>query len=207
MTTAELIAYYKNLLLMQYLNLPKAEGTIEALVGPALMDQLPVLVQNAYDIDSAVGVQLDVLGKYAGVDRHGYDFLGPATLDDDDFRLLIKMAILQNNSGSSLADIQSLIAIYFPDTLRVFDYSNMQMSYLMDSDAGSQQLAQFFVKQGLLPKPMGVQLGALIYSTDIDNFFGFRTYGLSGQNNSPFNSYSTYTTNTPWLSYGDAVIA
>ena len=52
---------------------------------------------------------------------------------------------------------------------------------------------------------MGVELGALIYSANIDNFFGFRTYGIPGQNVHGFNSYTSYETNCPWLSYKNAI--
>lgn len=167
---------------------------------------LPIEVQNAYNVDTAEGVQLDVLAKYVGTTRFGYDFTGPVTLVDDDLRTLIRLSIFENNSGSSLYDIQRLISIFFPDSLRVFDHSNMHMDYFLDSDAGSRQLAEFFVKQGLLPRPMGVQIGALIYGPDINNFFGFRTYLVPEYNNSPFNTYADYESNTPWLSYSNAVI-
>jgi hypothetical protein len=205
MTTQDIINYYSGLLILQYFTKPKAIATIQAIVGPVIMDQLPIAVQNAYDLNSAVGVQLDVLGKYAGVSREGYIFSGPVVLGDADFRTLIKLAIVQNNGGSSLADIQKLISIYFPGTLLIFDFKDMRIGYFFDSSVGSDTLAQFIVKQGLLPKPMGVQLGTVVYAANINNFFGFRTYELPGFNVAPFNSYSDYKSGCPWLSYQDQV--
>lgn len=206
MTTQELIDYYANLLIIQYLGKSKAYATIQALVTPVIMDQLPVAVENAYAIETAQGVQLDVIGKYVGVSRNGYDATGPITLDDSDFLVMIKVAIAQNNNGSSLYDIQLLLSMFFPGTLLVFDYANMQMDYFFSSTIGSKPLAELFVKQGLLPKPMGVQLGALIYAPIVDNFFGFRTYDLPPHNVHGFNTYDTYDTGCPWLSYNDAII-
>jgi hypothetical protein len=208
MTTAELISYYSGLLIIQYRSKPKAKATIEASVGPVVTDQLPALIQDSYDLSTAIGVQLDVLGKYAGVTRYGYGIGGSQiTLGDSDFRTLIKLAVLKNNSGSSLYDIQTLIEGNFHNQILVFDHSNMQMSYYLNSTIGSQNLGQVFVTSGLLPKPMGVEIGSIIYSSDIFRFFGMRTYGLAGYNVTGFNSYSSYQTDRPWLSYTNALTA
>jgi hypothetical protein len=203
--TVLLIEYYANLLILQYLGKPKAYATIEELANMAIMDQLPLLVQDAFDLETAEGVQLDKLGEYAGVSRVGFDFSGPVSLNDTDFRLYIKLAIVQNSAGSSLSDIQSLLSICFPATLFVFDFANMHMGYFLDSNEASTELAEFFVRQGALPKPMGVQLAALIYGPNIDNWFGFRTYYAAGFNNHGFNTYSVYDTDCHWLEYDDTI--
>jgi hypothetical protein len=172
---------------------------------------LPLAVLNSYNLigpNPAQGVQLNVLGKYAGVTRSGYGFQGtPITLNDTDFLTLIQMAIIKNSAGSSLSTIQVLLAQFFPTEVLVFDYQNMQMSYLISSSIGSQNLVQLFVSEGLLPKPMGVALAPPIYAPVITQFFGFRTYVLPPFHSEPFNSYSSYQTNWPWLTYADAVIA
>lgn len=206
MTTQEIIDYYANLLIMQYIGKPDAYATIQQTIKPYIMDQLPDAVQNAFNVDTAEGVQLDILGKYTGVTRYGYTFTGPVTLTDAEFRVLMKVAIIKNSSGSSLADIQALLHQFFPSTLLVFDYANMHMDYFFDSSIGSRPLAELFVKEGVLPKPMGVELGALIYSANVDAFFGFRTYALPGYNVTGFNSYAAYDMNSPWLSYADAIV-
>lgn len=206
MTTDELKAYYSSLLIIQYATKAKAVATIQALVEMVIMDQLPVAVETAYDIDTAEGVQLDTIGVIVGISRTGYIFSGAVALDDPDYRTILKLKIIENNSGSSLSDIQALIQLFFPGVLYVFDYRNMQMSYMFDSSGGNEALAEFFVKQNLLPKPMGVQLASLIFSADISHFFGFRTYALPGANNSPFNTYSDYESGRPWLSYTNAIV-
>lgn len=212
-TTSDLITYYSNLLILQYAQKIRAVATIKALVTPVIMaedltNQLPLSVQNAFNLigsNTAVGVQLDVLGKYAGVTRTGNGFYGPITLNDSDFLVFIQLAIVTNSAGSSLATIQQLLFQYFPDEILVFDYADMHMSYLIDSSVGSQALAQLFVAEGLLPKPMGVALASTIYYPGIKSFFGFRTYRLPAHNASPFNTYTSYVTTWPWLSYAYAV--
>ena len=207
MTTSDLVKYYANLLILEYLGKPKAYATIETIIEPAIMDQLPVVIQDGFNIDTAVGVQLDIAGKYAGVTRYGFDFSGAITLNDDDFRVLIKMVIIENTTGSSLYDIQKFFNVFFPGSFQVFDYKNMHMSYFLDSSVISNQLAQLFVKQHRLPKPMGVQLGALVYAPTINNFFGYVTYDNAVPYNSVgFGSYGSYVTTNPWLSYVNAVV-
>lgn len=207
MTTQELIDYYANLLILQYLGKAKAYATIQTLVTPVIMDQLPTQVQDAFNltgVNLAVGAQLDILGKYQNVSRNGFGFEGqPITLDDDDFRSFILMATIRNNAGSSLAEIQDLIHTFFPEQMMVFDYQNMQMSYLVAASIGSPELIQMFVTEGLLPKPMGVGLSVVIYAPVITEFFGFRTYSLPAMNSNPFNTYTDYQTDWPWLSYAD----
>lgn len=174
-------------------------------------ETLPVAVQNAFNLlgdNIAVGVQLDVLGKYAGVTRDGYTLSGPVTLDDSDFYSLVKLAIARNSAQSSLAAIQAIIHMFFMNQVLVFDYANMQMSYLISSSLGSQDFIQVAISEGLLLKPMAVGL-TVIYAPIIDAFFGFQTYALWPipiANNSPFNSYSDYKTDEPWLTYADAYI-
>ena len=208
MTTQDLINYYANLLILQYLGKPKAYATIQALVTPVIMDQLPVAVMNAYNLlgaSPAVGVQLDVLGKYVGASRTGVGYGGTVTLNDTDFLTLIQLAIIKNNSGSSLGTIQNFLFQFFPGEILVFDYANMQMSYLISTTLGTQALIQLMIAEGYLPKPMAVSL-SIIVAPVIDTFFGFRTYAAVIPHNSPFNSYASYQTNRPWLSYQNAVI-
>lgn len=206
MTDQELKDYYADLLILQYKGKPKAYATIQALAELEIRNQLPIQIQDAFGLETAFGVQLDIVGKYAGVSRNVYTFTQYIVLSDDDFRLLIKIKIIQNNSGSSLYDIQNLLHQFFPGSLIVFDYQNMHMDYFFDAAVGSQNLAEAFVANGLLPKPMGVELGALIYAFNIDSFFGFRTYELPGFNVDGFNFYDNYSLTIPWLSYVNAIV-
>lgn len=170
-------------------------------------ETLPLAVQDGFNLigaDTAVGAQLDILGKYVGVTRYGNGFDATITLDDADFLSLIRMAIIKNISGSSLATIQAFLFQFFPDEVFVFDYKDMRMSFLIDADVGSLNLIQLFITEGLLPVPMGVSY-AVIYAPVIDHFFGFRTYTSAAVNAKPFNDYADYQEDWPWLSYADSV--
>jgi Protein of unknown function (DUF2612) len=204
--TSEIIDYYANLLIIQYIGKPKAYATIQAVVGPVIIDQLPTVVENAFQLSTAIGVQLDVLGDYAGVSRNGYGPSGnPITLNDSDFMKLIQIAIGVNTSNGSLASIQQILNQYFAGDILVFDTKNMQMSYLVNSNSVSLDLIELFITEGLLPKPMGVQLASVVYAPDIDMFFGLRTYQAAAVNASPLNSYTDYETDRPFLTYEDVL--
>jgi hypothetical protein len=168
---------------------------------------MPVVVQDAFNVTApeAVGVQLDVIGKYVGVSRTGAGFTAPITLDDANFATLIQMGIIENNAGSSMGDIVGLLWQFFPNEILVFDGLNMTMDYIIAFTIGPQELVQLFVTEKLLPRPMAVRLRLVIYVPTF-TLFGFRTYGAPGFNVFPFNDYTNYHTDWPWLSYADAFV-
>lgn len=164
---------------------------------------LPIAVQDAFNLvpgtTLAQGDQLNVLGDYVGVARTGPGFAQTITLDDADYTTLIRMGIFKNSSGSSLATIQNFLYEFFPNQIYVFDYANMSMTYIISQAVGSQDLAQMFVTQGLIPKPMGVSL--LVFYVPTANLFSFRTYDHPSVNGSPMNDYNDYNTDWPFLDY------
>lgn len=115
------------------------------------------LLSALYDVDSAVGQQLDVCGQWVGVSRNlavaiegvyfsfdaatiGFDqgvWKGPYDLDtglvslpDDHYRALIKVRILNNHWDGSLASAYALTAAIFGPlgfTLYIEDPSDLTM--------------------------------------------------------------------------------
>lgn len=68
----ELLKYYANLLIVQYNNKPKAKATIEMLtkiIYGVTNTPLFLQIQNAFDWKTAIGAQLDIIGKWVGVGR------------------------------------------------------------------------------------------------------------------------------------------
>lgn len=65
----EIVDYYSNLLIIQYNNKPKASATIQLMVTELIANGILFDIRDGYDIDTAVGAQLDILGKYIGVNR------------------------------------------------------------------------------------------------------------------------------------------
>lgn len=204
----DIVNYYVNLLILQYRNKTKASATISLLAEQGLVDLLPLQINSAFSIDNSVGAQLDTLGVYAGVTRSASVDGVVISLNDTDFRSLIKMSIAKNTYFSSLYDIQNLINTFFPDVLYVFDFKNMAIGYFLDTSAGTEDFAKLVIANNLLPKPMGVRIASLIYSSNIDSFYGFISYEVPYQVNTfGMNDYNDYVETVPWLDYNDSISA
>lgn len=65
----EILSYYSDRLIAQYRDQPNARATIEIYGKQITADDLASTLELAFSIDTAVGAQLDVLGKYIGVSR------------------------------------------------------------------------------------------------------------------------------------------
>lgn len=133
-------------------------------------ETLPIAVQNAFDLENAVGAQLDTIGKYAGVIRQAIILDEVVTLDDHDLRNLIRIAVIKNNADSSLATIQQLLFDFFPGDINVVDYGSMFLSYIVSPNVASPNLLNMFLSQDLLPKPMAVGIGLITFKIP---YFGY----------------------------------
>lgn len=167
---------------------------------------LPLAVQNAFNIDTAVGVQLDILGKYAGVTRTVNTSTQTIVLNDSDFRTLIKFAVVQNNAGSSLNDIETNLNIFFPGKFVLTDYKNMTMSYLFSSTIGSADFFRALVSEKLIPKPMAVGITTIVPPV-IEQYFGYGTYQNGNENGGakPYNTYENFNTDWFYLDYNNFI--
>lgn len=228
MSVASISAYYVNLLIAQYWDKPNAKATINALLTQLLANDVPLSVLNGYDVETAVGAQLDIIGKYLGVTRYftgqfftgyfafvTYDEIGGSissakrgfssyadmsksglwvqykdivsttyTLNDFDYRIIIKMRIFQNNNNNSHKSIDDFIWILFgaenridaDGDVRIDAGGNVRITAESISAAGVTvapggtmqidytanefwtPLIQVAIEKEVLPKPLGVQL-------------------------------------------------
>ena len=172
--------YYSNLLILQYHNKPKAKATIEAVVN-LLPDELIQEVINGFDIETAEGKQLDILGEYIGVDRFYTDEGEIKTLDDEDYRIILKLKAICNTSNLSHKSLDESLYDFFQNTVRMDSEGNMEMTYFVPKNKTPIILAA--IQKEVLPKPMGVRCSYII---EYDKkFFGFCTYN---------NKYAVYKT-------------
>jgi len=237
-TVEDLVNYYTNLLIIQYHDKPKAQATIQLLGETMLANGVLLDVQNGYDVDTAVGVQLDVIGKYVGVDRFfseidltnffglvldsqigslptsppvwgfgtqatfdNYDYNGIVVyndlitsenaLSDDNFRILIKLRILQNNSNYSDAQINTEMWDTFGALIRPESTGNMAMQYFIEGQITT--LIQAILIKKLLPKPMGVLLQIITGITG--DMFSFANYaGVESPYGYGLSNFANYAT-------------
>lgn len=67
--------FYTARLVLQYRTLPKATATMQILSRAGVAEMILSQIGPAFDLDTAVGKQLDIIGKYVGVPRN----IGPPT--------------------------------------------------------------------------------------------------------------------------------
>ena len=66
---ADLRNYYKNLLIVQYNQLPKAAATIALMADFLLANMIFLQIRDSFDWRTATGKQLDIIGKWVGCTR------------------------------------------------------------------------------------------------------------------------------------------
>jgi len=125
--------------------------------GEAAMLSIP----DAFDLNNAVGKQLDITGEIVGLDRllnfQPQDGRS-AYLDDDTYRLLQKAKISQNHWDGTIPGMYELWENLFPDYgIRVKDNQNMTMTvYILgNTDAFIRELA---ANGYIIPRPEGVMV-------------------------------------------------
>lgn len=206
MTEQEFEDYYSDLLILQYKTLPKARATISALVKQAVDGGFLLQLVNAFNLDTAIGKQLDILGKYIGLNRITKVMIGNTgtnVLTDGDYRKLLKLKLVCNTSFSSTSQIRSALFELFPSDIRLFDNRDMTYNYLLSSAFNN--LVSVILAEELLPFPMGVGYTVEIVP-DLLELYGYSDYG--GLNDNP-NGFSSYDEGLKgrWLSYGDKFIS
>lgn len=164
-------SYYSNLLILQYHDKPKAKATIEAVVS-LIPDDLIQEVTNGFDIETAVGKQLDILGEYVGVDRYYTEDDEIKVLDDEDYRIILKLKAISNTSNLSHKSLDESLYDFFKNSIRMDSVGNMEMTYFVPKNKTPIILAA--IQKEVLPRPMGVRCSYII---EYDKkFFGFCTY-------------------------------
>lgn len=161
---------YTELITSQYREQPVFVAAV-ALMTQHSNDNQTLLATFAglFDLDTAMGVQLDELGVWAGLGRYIFvPTLGTVTLNDTDYRILLRAKILKNHWDGTNAMLQVILSQLFPGTgitLVAVDNQDMSMDiYIFGGTPTPTQLA--LLKGGLIvPKPEGVRINGFILVT------------------------------------------
>lgn len=201
-TSQEFQNYYADLLILQYKTQPKARATIQALIKELYGSGSLLDLVNGFNLDTAVGKQLDTLGKYIGLGRQVKVNIGSSDtniLTDDQYRILLKLKLVQNTNFSSTSQIRTALYELFPNDIRLFDPRTMVYEYQLSTLFND--LVNVIIAEELLPLPMGVGYNINVVP-DLLAIYGY--YGYDGLNDNP-NGYSSYTDGFKgkYLSYGD----
>lgn len=77
-------------------------------------------------------------------------------LTDEEFRTIIKLKIVQNNSNHSHKSIDDSMYAFFGDSVIPFSTGNMEMTYLISGELTP--ILEVAIQKEVLPRPMGVGL-------------------------------------------------
>lgn len=155
------ITAYLNRITSEHKVRPKFMGLVEARLKP-FIDLVECLeeIDKAFDLDTATGNQLDVIGEYVGVKRllNFQPEYADAILTDPYYRMLLKARISLNNWDGTVEGIKKIWSDVFPDyEIQVVDNQNMTMEVRI---VGLGALFEGeLVRHGYItPKPMGVRV-------------------------------------------------
>jgi len=188
---------------------PKFTAVLTTLVGAFVAQQALVeAIPQLYDVDSAVGAQLDVLGEWVGIRRilpvpitgvyFAWDDVdpavgweagvwqgvfdpdaGPTTLNDDDYRRLIKTKILINRwDGSYVALLDIWNELLPADRLGIV-IDNQDMTMAMGYEGATLsglELSVLLLGLGFL-KPAAVRISDVFSSTSGEPVFSWDSDG------------------------------
>lgn len=194
---------YTRLITSQHRQRPKFMATVAALVQP-MVDVMNVLASmpGKFDLDAAVDVQLDDVGRWVGISRNapvpltgvyfsfdtagvGFDqgsWKGPfdsdtglMRLDNETYRLVIRAKIGANHWDGTLESSRAILNTIFGGGTFAFIQDNQDMSMTIGI-AGVIPSAVFLalLANGIIPlKPEGVRVNyTIVTSTDGAPIFG-----------------------------------
>ena len=215
---------YTKLITSEHKSKPKFAATVNLLAGAfgSLADSTMGLVE-AFNVDTAVGAQLDVIGLWVGISRnqsvpiagafftwndsaHGWNFAswkgpneptqGIVALDDTSYRAVIKAKIGSNYWNGALNTLQDIGGSALNDFgVQAFVIDNMDMSITVYILGAPTAVLIEMIKRGITPpKPAGVRVTGYI---------------LASAPGAPFFALSVSTTTTvaglDFGSFGDPV--
>lgn len=142
-------------------------------------------VPKLYDIKTAVGVQLDVIGELVGVIRKDIPELIPDITeipDDNLYRTIIACEIAKDNwdgTNEGIADIWETTASQLVD-IDYKDNQNMSVDVTIEGPV-DYEVAKLLDSEYIIPKPIGVTMHTIVDTkNDLEaakKYFGMALYG------------------------------
>jgi len=146
--------YYYNLLIWQYRDKPKISNLIKEFVkNTQLFDNLEDL-NNAFNLKTALRAQLNKIADFIGLPLTN----AIISLNDKQFRDLLYLQTIINNSNASIGSIATGLFDVFKFDLLIKSDENMSMFYFANL---ANNLLDIAIDNNLLPKPAGVQINII----------------------------------------------
>lgn len=193
---------YLDLITSEHAPRPKFRALVDALTQPLQnVQNAMATTATAFDVDSAVGVQLDQVGLWVGVSRVlraglegvyfawdtaevGWDegvWKGPfdpdtelVSLPDDQYRILIKTRIAANAWDGTVPSAYAVWRNIFTDSLVfIHDWQNMSMTVGI-AGIPLNAVFRYLLIDGYIPlKPAGVRVEYYAVGTEAGPLFGW----------------------------------
>ncbi len=192
------INQYLGLIIAQYCDQPKFVATVTELAQWSVdLQNIMATMPARYDVDVAVGVQLDAVGLWVGASRNvlvpiegAYFELDSATLGldqgsmapdevpqgivslpDEQYRTLIRARIAANNWDGSIPDAYQVWDAAFAGTgfgILIQDLENMHMIYALTGPVPDPVTLALFNTGALALRPAGVKIDMFITPVEPD---------------------------------------
>ena len=194
---------YLALITTEHSGKPKYMAMLQAVLGP-MVEALNVSQELPadFDLDQAIGAQLDIVGLWVGIGRRvktplvgvyfsldipnlGFDlgvWKGPfdpdsgiVELDDETYRTLIRAKIGANHWDGTLGQSKEILDLVFNDGTNVFIQDNQDMSMTIGvSGVMPSAISLALLTGGYIPiKPEGVRVDYYIVTSVDGPLFGF----------------------------------
>jgi hypothetical protein len=155
------ISYYLNLLTSEY---QQSTKWLAWLQGPLqILDDASRCISTldaAFDLDVAIGVQLDYLGIAIGQSRTvGFQPSAGVSpvLNDDTYRILLKSRVAQNQWDGKVGSLQGTWQQLFPGGRIIIDDTQDMAATIILSGAFTSIIQDLIVNGYIVPRPEGVE--------------------------------------------------
>lgn len=169
-----LLDAYKGLITSQHRGKPKYMATVESFLQYCEdIYATAVYLDDEFDLDLAVGVQEDVLGILVGASRE-LDFQPQtqptSTLNDEDYRILLKAKIAKNMWKGGIEDLQTIWRTLFDEGIIIIDNQDMTIEVIIDK-APSNVVREMIARGMIVPKPQSVRINYNFFRTLEGGFY------------------------------------
>jgi hypothetical protein len=175
--------YYINILTSEYRTTTQFNQWFTVVLNIATdISNCLQFITSAFDLDFAIGVQLDILGVLIGVKRtvpfQPNNGISPV-LDDDTYRILLKATIANNQWDGTQGSLYPIWKQLFPGgQITIIDNQNMTANIIMTGSLSS--IIQDLITNGMIvPRPQAVQYN-YIFGTLPFFGFGFNNLFIAG---------------------------
>jgi len=190
--TTQVTQYYADLLIAQYASKTKAVDTITLTADKLIDNEIIAAIQDGFDINTAVGNQLDIIGKIVGTSRYITNTILDTTkfyisLDNSGTKIPIsgtKIALSNRAAGGTAVKLSDdefrfllklkIIRNYSDNSFKSMDDSIQQffesaliasygiMNIVYFAESSIFDIAIKGASKDLLPRPMGVNIVGIV---------------------------------------------